>query len=62
MRDALKRLRIFTGETTRISDNNDMNVEKQRNFSNDLNRFYCRFERYDLDDELNSHVADRGRG
>ena len=30
-----------------------MNVEEQRNFANGLNRFYCRFERGDLDGEVN---------
>ena len=46
-------LKTLTGETNRYSDNYQFNVEEQRNFSNDLNRFCCRFERDDLDGELN---------
>ena len=30
-----------------------MNVEEQRNFSKNLNGFYCRFERDNLDGEVN---------
>ena len=43
----------LTGETKRKSDNYHVNVEEQRNFLTDHNRFYCRFERDDLDGELN---------
>ena len=53
MRDAWEGLKAQTGETKRNSDNYQMNVEEQRNFSNDLNHFYCRFERDDLDGEQN---------
>ena len=53
MRDALEGLKTLTGETKRNSDNYHMNVEEQRNFSNEFNCFYCRFERGDLEFELN---------
>ena len=43
----------LTGETKRNSDNYQMNVEEQRDFANDHNRFYCRFERDYLEGEVN---------
>ena len=61
MRDAWEGLKTPSGEIKRNSDNYLMTVEERRSFSNDLNHFYCHFERDDLDGELNSHAANRGR-
>ena len=52
MRDAREGLTILTGETKRNQDDYLMNAEEQREFSNGPNRFYCRFERDDLNGEL----------
>ena len=39
-----------------------MNEEEQRKFANDLNRFYCRFERDDLDGEVNRVLSQLEEG
>ena len=62
MRDAWEGLKTLTGETKRNSDNYQMNVGEQRKFANDLNRFYCRFERDDLDGEVNRVLSQLEEG
>ena len=61
-RDVWERLKTLTDETKGNSDNYHMNVEEQRNFSNDLNCVYCRFERDDLDGELNRVMSQTEEG
>ena len=62
MKDAWERLKTRTGETKRNSDNYQRNVEEQRKFANDLNRFYCRFERDDLDFKVNRVLSQLEEG
>ena len=61
-KDAWEGLKTLTGETKRNSDNYQMNVDEQRKFANDLNRFYCRFERDDLDGEVNRVLSQLEEG
>ena len=62
MRDAWEGLKALSGETKRKSDNYQINVDEQRKFANDLNRFYCRFERDDLDGEVNRVLSQLEEG
>ena len=62
MKDAWEGLKTLTGETKRNSDNYQMNVEEQRKFANDLNLFYCRFARDDLEGEVNRVLSQLGEG
>ena len=62
MRDAWEGLKTLPGEMKRNSDNYHMNVEEQRNFANDLNRFYYRFERDYLEGEVNRALSQLEEG
>ena len=62
IRDAWEGLKTLTGEMKRNSDNYQMNVEEQRNFANDLNCLCCRFERDDLDGEVNRVLSQLEEG
>ena len=48
MADVWDGLKTLTGEKKNTSRGSHMTAEKQVNFSNELNDFYCRFERDDL--------------
>ena len=51
MADAWKGLKTLTGQT-KVSNSSAMPFDKQQEFSQKLNEFYCRFERNDLKDKL----------
>ena len=48
MADVWDGLKTLIGEKKNTSRGSHMTAEKQVNFSNELNNFYCRFERDDL--------------
>ena len=62
MRDAWEGLKTLTDETKSNLDNYQMNIEEQRNFSNDFSRLYCCFERDDLDGEVNRVLSQLEEG
>ena len=48
MADAWDGLKTLTGEKKNMSSGSHMTAEEQAKFSNELNDFYCRFERDDF--------------
>ena len=58
MEDAWNGLKTLTGEQKNMSRGSHMKAEEQVKFSNELNDFYCRFERDDLREDINSVVLD----
>ena len=51
-------LKTLTGEKKNKSRGSHMTTEQQVKFSNELNDFYCRFERDDLGEDINSVVLE----
>ena len=58
MADAWDGLKTLTGEKKNMSSGSHMPAEEQVKFSNELNDFYCRFERDDLGEDINSVVLE----
>ena len=58
MADAWDGLKILTGEKKNKSSGSHLTTKQQVKFSNELNDFYCRFERDDLGEDINSVVLD----
>ena len=58
MADAWDGLKKLTGEKKNKSSSSHMTAEEQVKFSNELNDFYCRFERDDLGEDINSVVQE----
>ena len=58
MTDAWYGLNTLTGENKNKSSGSHMTAEEQVKFSNELNDFYCRFERDDLGEDINSVVQE----
>ena len=58
MADAWDGLKTLTGEKKNMSSDSHMTAEEQVKFSNELNDFYCRFERDDLGEDTNSVVQE----
>ena len=58
MADAWDGLKTLTGEKKNKSRGSHMTTEQQVKFSNELNDFYCRFERDDLGEDINSVVLE----
>jgi hypothetical protein len=58
MADAWKGLKILSGQTKTNKTTPPVSVAEQSNFSEELNSFYCRFERPDLDCKLPRVVSD----
>ena len=57
MKDAYKGLKLLTGQN-KPKQNSNLNDEEKLEHANNLNNFYCRFERSDLNDELEAVVKD----
>ena len=53
-----KGLKILSGQTKTNKTTPPVSVAEQSNFSEELNSFYCRFERPDLDCKLSRVVSD----
>ena len=53
MANAWDGLKTLTGEKKNMSSGSHMTAEEQVKFSNELNDFYCRFERDDLGEDIN---------
>ena len=58
MADAWDGLKTHTSEKKNMSSGSHMTAEEQVKFSNELNDFYCRFERDDLGEDINSVVLE----
>ena len=58
MADAWDGLKTLTDEKKNKSSGSHMTAEEQVKFSNELNDFYCRFERDDLREDINSVVQE----
>ena len=58
MADAWDGLKTLTGEKKNMSSGSHMTAEEQVKFANELNDFYCRFERDDLGEDINSVVLE----
>ena len=58
MADAWDGLKTLTGEKKNKSSGSHMTAEEQVKFSKELNDFYCRFERDDLGEDINSVVLE----
>ena len=58
MADAWDGLKTLTGEKKKKSSCSHMIAEEQVKCSNELNDFYCRFERDDLGEDINSVVRE----
>ena len=58
MVDAWDGLKTLTGEKKNLSSGLHMTADEQVKFSNELNDFYCRFERDDLGEDINSVVLE----
>ena len=58
MADAWDGLKTLTGEKKNKSSCSHMTAEEQVKFSNELTDFYCRFERDDLGEDINSVVLE----
>ena len=58
MADAWDGLKTLTGEKKNMSRGSHMTTEEQVKFSNELNDFYCKFERDDLGEDINSVVLE----
>ena len=58
MADAWDGLKTRTGEKKNLSSGSHLTAEEQVKFSNELNYFYCRFERDDLGEDINSVVLE----
>jgi hypothetical protein len=58
MRNAWQGLKSLTGQNKPQSGSCPLTEEERTDFSNNLNDFYCRFERDDLEDELSSVMRD----
>ena len=58
MADAWDGLKTLTGEKKNKSRGSHMTTEQEVKFSNELNDFYCRFERDDLGEDINSVVLE----
>lgn len=58
MRDAWKGIKLMSG-TSKYTGNVNVNAkEKQHDFSEQLNTFYCRFDRKDFEENIDSLVTD----
>ena len=57
MRDAYKGLKLLTGQD-KPKQTINLDDEEKIEYANKLNEFYCRFERSDLKNELDSVIAD----
>ena len=58
MADAWDGLKTLTGEKKNMCRGSHMTAEEQVKSSNELNDFYCRFERDDLGEDINSVVLE----
>ena len=56
MADAWDGLKTLTGEKKNKSSGSHMTADEQVKFSNELNDFYCRFERDDVGEDMNRVV------
>ena len=60
MRDAWKGLKTLSGQSKFKSDKSNMPSNKQKEFSDKLNDFYCRFDTQDFGTEL-AHIRSEQR-